>query len=246
MITELKSKKIKKKKKKLVFCIFLEFSIVSFATSTSVHPISLLKTLVHMQGMSRWMDWLSLNHPIKVLEPDQNAGISRIVCEPDGQNAGISWALEFLGFCEPDKNRNFLVLLWNTRSKCWNYHDFFRTCTVEMLDFLGFCEPISRMQDLWGFPHGQNVGIVGICLWHGTVKMLECPGFGSQNAGITRILCEPYGQNAGDSFVNSMLKIKARFSFWPVAHCNRLIWLVAILSWVFFRGTTIGIFSLQI
>ena len=52
---------------------------------------------------------MSVNHPKKFLEPDQNAGISRIVCEPDGQNAGITRI-----FCEPhSQNRNLLCFLVN-------------------------------------------------------------------------------------------------------------------------------------
>ena len=92
---------------------------------------------------------MSVNHPKKFLEPDQNAGVSSIVCEPDGQNAGITKIV---------------------------------------------CEP-----------HGQNAGFFATC----TVKMLE----------ILIFCCNKW------------------LSFWPVAHRNRLIWLVAILSWVFFRGT---------
>ena len=187
-----------------------------------------------MQGKSRWMDCLWITRSkcwslIKMLE-FQGLFVNQTVR-----------MLEFLGlwsfwdFCEPDKkNWNLLVLLWNTRSKCWNYHDFFRTCTVEMLDFLGFCEPISRMQDLWGF------------LVNHTVKMLELLGY---VCDMTRSKCWNVNHMVKMLeilFVNSTLKIKAQFSFWPVAHRNRLIWLVVILSWVFFQGTTIEIFSLQI
>ena len=90
MITELKSK--------IIVCYnFLDFSIVSFChfQKRSSHLIS-QNSSPHVRHVS--LDGLSVNHPIKVLEPDQNAGISRIVCESDGQNAGISRALEFLGF----------------------------------------------------------------------------------------------------------------------------------------------------
>ena len=68
---------------------------------------------------------MSLNHPKKFLEPDQNAGISRIVCEPDGQNAGITRI-----FCEPHSQNagmtytvKMLEFLGLTQSKCWSYED---------------------------------------------------------------------------------------------------------------------------
>ena len=59
-----------------------------YATSRSSHPISSLKALVHLQGYVS-LDGVSVNHPIKVLEPDQHAGISRMFCEADGQDAAI-------------------------------------------------------------------------------------------------------------------------------------------------------------
>ena len=62
--------------------------------------------------------------------------------------------------------------------------------------------------------HGQNAGDSSFSLWVQPSKCLNFQAF----------------------FVNSTVKSKARLSFWPVAHRNRRIWLVAILSWVFFGG----------
>ena len=131
---------LQNKSEKNISCSFFRSSILrAFATSKSVHPILSLKTLVHMQGMSRWiarhvsLNGMSVNHPIKVQEPNQNAGISRIFCEPDSKDAGIT-SFE----CEPHTQKkcsssmhgqnaglaaqwskcwNFLILLWTQRSK---------------------------------------------------------------------------------------------------------------------------------
>ena len=52
-----------------------------------------------------------------------------------------------------------------------------------------------------------------------TVKMQELQ---SRNAGIVRMCYDMYWNFQG-FFVNSTVKSKARVSFWPVAHRNRLI-----------------------
>ena len=46
-----------------------------------------------MQGMSCWMEWNVCESPQKILEPDQNAGMSSILLffgEPDSNHAGSS------------------------------------------------------------------------------------------------------------------------------------------------------------
>ena len=71
--------------------------------------------------------------------------------------------------------------------------------TVNMLELLGFvCEM-----------HGQNVGMPRVF----AVRMLELLGFFVNHMVKTLEIL----------FVNSTLKSKARFSFRPVAHRNRLI-----------------------
>ena len=75
---------------------------------------------------------MSVNHPKKFLEPDQNAGISRIVREPDGQNAGITRIC-----CEPDgQNAGITKIVCEPHGQ---NAGFFATCTVKMQEILVFC-----------------------------------------------------------------------------------------------------------
>ena len=84
---------------------FSEFNTVSFC---------------YFHKPSFYLDDMSVHHPIKVLKPDQNAGISWIFCEPDGQHAGISTA-DFV----------------NLTVKMLELLGLFMTCMVKMLEFSG-------------------------------------------------------------------------------------------------------------
>ena len=129
--------------------------------------------------------------------------------EPDSKHAGSSRSAcethgQDAGFYYDMHGQNAGISRVDT-VKMLELWGFAMTCTVNMPEFQGL---ISE-------PDSDNAAAMRFLVNH-TGKMLE-------------LLSDMHDQNAGDSsfFCNKWL------SFRPVAHRNRPIWLVAILSWVF-------------
>ena len=94
----------------------------------------------------------------------------------------ITWSKSW----SPIKMLEFLGLFMT----CTAVGGFVTTCTVKMMEYMGFfVNQTVKMRELWGF-------LAGIMEFPGffvkqTVNMLE----------FSRILCEPYGRHAGNSWI---------------------------------------------
>ena len=117
------------------------------------HPSHLISQNSSPHARHVSLDGMSVIHRIKVLEPDQNAEISGIVCEPDGQNAGEVLdtcsvkMLEFMDFFVNQtqllgslvKRMVRMLELSGVVLICTNagLFVFFVISTIKMLEFLG-------------------------------------------------------------------------------------------------------------
>ena len=99
-----------------------------------------------------------MNHPIKVLEPNQNAGSSRIFYEPDGQRAGI-----IRSFCEPDSEMQELQSrVAGIIRMCYDMHGENAGISVIFVN-----QPVD-IQGIMKFscePQSQNAGTIRVVKW---------------------------------------------------------------------------------